>query len=142
MTNEEENLSGVVPYLLAILVCDSGTIDQNSGKKTLVGIFDRVIAEKFSTSRWLSVYFKLSDAEGNYQFKVQYAQVETGNILAEAETDVLIIKSRLDIRDFLITYPAPLPIPEAGQYEFRLFANNIFLGHITIDAAMPRERKE
>ena len=134
MTSEEQNLSRVVPYLLAILVCDSGTIDRNSGKKTLVGIFDRVIAKNFPTSRWLSVYFKLTDAQGNYRFKIQYAQVKTGNILAEAETDALTIESRLDIRDFLITYPAPLVIPEGGQYEFRLYANDMFLGRIAVNA--------
>ncbi len=139
MTNQEENLSRVVPYLLAILVCDSATIDRNSGKKTLVGIFDRVIAGKFSTSRWCSVYFKLSDAQGNYRFKVQYAQVETGNILAEAETkEALTIKNRLDTFDSLISFPRALPIPQAGQYEFRLYANDIFLGRIAINA-MQRE---
>ena len=142
MTNEKQTLSRVVPYLLAILVCDSGTIDRNSGKKTLVGIFDRVIAKKFPTSRWLSVYFKLSDAQGKYRFKVQYAQVRTGNILAEAETqDALTIKSRLDTFSSLISFPVAIPIPEPGQYEFRLYANNMFLGRIAINA-MQRERKE
>jgi len=135
MTNEEQTLSKVVPYLLAILVCDSGTIDRNSGKKTLVGIFDRVIAKEFPTSRWLSVYFKLSDAQGNYRFKVQYAQVKTDKILAEAETkDLQTIKSRLDTFDSLISFPMALLIPEVGQYEFRLYANNMFLGRIAINA--------
>ena len=142
MTSEEQNLSRVVPYLLAILVCDSGTVDRNSGKKTLVGIFDRVIAKEFPTSRWLSVYFKLSDAQGNYRFKVQYAQVETDKILAEAETkDLQIIKSRLDTFDSLIGFPVALPIPEVGQYEFRLYANNMFLGRIAINA-VPRDKRE
>ena len=143
MTSEGENLSRVVPYLLALLVCDSGTIDPNSGKKTLVGIFDRVWAEKFSTSRWLSVYFKLTDAQGKYQFKVQYAQVKTDNILAEAATrDALTIKSRLDTFDSLISFPQALPIPEAGQYEFRLYANNMFLGRITINAVQREKAGE
>jgi len=140
VTSEEQKLSRVVPFLLAILVCDSGTVDLNSGKKTLVGIFDRVWAKEFPTSRWLSVYFKLSDAEGNYQFKVQYAQVKTGNIIAEVETqDALTIESRLAIFDLLISYPKALPIPEAGQYEFRLYANDMFLGRIAIKAEQ-RER--
>jgi hypothetical protein len=134
MGKAEQNLSKVVPYLLAILVCDSGAVDLNSGKKTLVGVFDRVITKDFPTSRWLSVYFKLSDAQGKYKFKVQYAQVGTGNILAEAETDVLTIERRLDMRDFLITPPAPLLFPGAGQYEFRLYANDMFLGRIAVSA--------
>ena len=137
MTNEKQKLSKVVPYLLAILVCDSGTVDLNSGKKTLVGIFDRVWAKRFPTSRWLSVYFKLSDAQGDYQFKVQYAQVKSGNILAEVQMqDALTIKSRLDIFDLLISYPKALPIPEAGQYEFRLYANDMFLGRIAVNAVL------
>ena len=136
MTNDEQTLSKVVPFLLAILVCDSGIIDRNSGKKTLVGIFDRVIAKEFPTSRWLSVYFKLSDAQGNYRFKVQYAQVKTGKILVEARTEKpQTIESRLDIFDSLISFPRALPIPEAGQYEFRLSANDMFLGRIAINAA-------
>jgi len=134
MTNKEQALSKVLPYLQALLICDSGTVDRNSGKKTLVGVFDRVIAKDFPTPRWLSVYFKLSDAQGKYKFKVQYAQVGTGNILAEAETDVLTIESRLDMRDFLITPPAPLLFPEAGQYEFRLYANDMFLGRVAVSA--------
>lgn len=142
MTNDEQTLSKVVPFLLAILVCDTGTIDPNSGKKTLVGIFDRVIAGKFPTFRWLAVYFKLSDAQGKYQFKVQYAQVKTDKILAEAETkDLQTIKSRLDTFDSLISFPMALAIPEVGQYEFRLYANNMFLGRIAINA-VPRDEKE
>ena len=134
MTGEEQNLSKVVPYLLAILVCDSGTFDPNSGKKTLVGIFDRVITRNFPTSRSYSVYFRLTDAQGNYRFKVQYAQVETDNILGEFETrDIVNIKNRLDTFDLFTSSP-PLPIPEAGQYEFRLYANNMFLGRIAIKA--------
>lgn len=139
MTSEKQNLSRVVPFLLAILVCDSGTVDRNSGKKTLVGIFDRVIARKFPTSRLYSVYFKLTDAQGNYRFKVQYAQVKTGNILAEFETrDTLNIKNRLDTFDLLISSP-PLLILEAGQYEFRLYANDMFLGRIAINAMLREE---
>lgn len=142
MTSEEQSLSRVVPYLLAILVCDSGTVDRNSGKKTLVGIFDRVVAENFPTSRWLAVYFKLGDAQGKYRFKIQYAQVRTGNILAEAETqDALTIESRLDTFSSLISFPVAIPIPEPGQYEFRLYANNMFLGRIAM-SAVQKERKE
>lgn len=143
MTSEGENLSRVVPYLLALLVCDSGTIDRNSGKKTLVGIFDRVTVGNFPTSRWLSVYFKLTDAQGKYIFKTQYTQVKSGNILAEAETkDALPIKNRLDTFDSLIMFPMALPIPEAGQYEFRLYANNMFLGRIAINAVQGEKPKE
>jgi len=145
MTNDEQTLSKVVPFLLAILVCDSGTVDQNSGKKTLVGIFDQVIARKFPTSRSLSVYFKLSDAQGKYKFRVQYAQVKTGKILAGAETrDVVTIESRLDIFDSLISFPMdlPIPVPEAGQYEFRLDANNMFLGRIAINALQAKDIEE
>jgi len=140
MTKEGQTLSKVVPYLQAILVCDSGTVDPNSGKKTLVGIFDRIIAIEFPTSRCLSIYFRLSDAQGNYRFKVQYAQVATDKILAEVETrDVVTIKSRLDTVDSLISSPQALLVPEEGQYEFRLYANDMFLGRIAINAEQAKK---
>ncbi len=143
MASEKQTLSKVVPYLLALLVCDSGTIDRNSGKKTLVGIFDRIIAGEFPTSRWLSVYFRLTDAQGKYIFKTQYAQVKSGNILAEAETkDALTIENRLDTFDSLMSFPMALLVPEPGQYEFRLYANDMFLGRIAINAVQREKPKE
>ena len=140
MTNEEQNLSKVVPFLLAILVCDAGTVEPGSGKKTLVGIFDRVLADKFPTNRQCTLYFKITDAQGKYIFKIEYVQVSTDAKLAEATSNVLSIKDRLQAADFILDFP-PLSVPDAGQYEFRLYANDMYLGRAVITAEKRSEVK-
>jgi len=140
MTNDEQTLSKVVPFLLAVLVCDTGAVEPSSGKKTLVGIFDRVLADKFATTRPCTLYFKITDAEGKYIFKIEYAQVSTGAKLAEATSKVLSIEDRLKTTDFILSFP-PLSIPDAGQYEFRLYANDMYLGRATIIAEKRSEVK-
>ncbi len=133
MTSEEQNLSKVVPFLLAILVCDAGTVEPGSGKKTLVGIFDRVLTDNIPTNRQCALYFKITDAQGKYIFKIEYAQVSTGAKLAGATSKVLSIEDRLKATDFILDFP-PLLIPDAGQYEFRLYANDMYLGRAVITA--------
>ena len=139
MTSEED-LSKVVPFLLAILVCDASTVEPSSGKKTLVGIFDRVLADNFPTNRQCALYFKITDAQGKYIFKIEYAQVNTGTKLAEATSNVVSIKDRLKAADFILGFP-PLSVPAPGQYEFRLYANNMYLGRATITAEKRSEVK-
>ena len=140
MASEEQDLSRVVPFLLAILVCDTGAVEPSSRKKTLVGIFDRVLADKFATTRPCTLYFKITDAQGKYKFKVEYVQVSTGTKLAEAVSNVVVIDDRLKVRDFILSFP-PLSIPDAGQYEFRLYANDMYLGRATITAEKRSEVK-
>ena len=140
MGNDEQNLSSVVPFLLAILVCDTDAVEPGSGKKTLIGIFDRIVVDQFAITHPCTLYFKITDAQGRYKFKVEYVQVSTGTKLAGAESNVVVIDNRLQVRDFILSTP-PLSIPEAGQYEFRLYANDMYLGRATIMAEKRGEVK-
>ena len=124
--------SEIVPVLVAALVCDVAAIDPSTGKKNLIGIFDKVHVGKFPTQRPMTLYLKLTDAEGYYNFQVRYVQVSLGNVLAEAAGE-LNATDRLASADLYIPFP-PLPIPEQGRYEFQVWANLVFLGATFIDA--------
>lgn len=132
---EQRPLSAVVPALVAALVCDVAVADPSTGKKTLVGIFDRVNVGKFPTTRPMSLYMKVTDAEGYYETEARYVQVSSGKVLAEAKGE-MHSNNRLTSLDLHIQFP-PLPIPEAGRYEFQVWANSMFLGATFIDA-VPR----
>jgi hypothetical protein len=80
----------------------------------------------------MSLYIKLTDAEGYYKLEVRYVQVSSGNILAQADGE-LRSSNRLASVDLYIQFP-PLPIPEPGRYEFQIWANSAFLGATFIDA--------
>lgn len=132
MTQEERPLSKVVPVLVAVLVCDTAGADPATGKKNLIGVFDRVIARTFPSQRPMSVYVKLTDAEGSYKIQLRYVQTRSSQELARAEAPAESA-SRLGSLDFVISTP-PLPIPSEGRYEFQVFANDIYLGGTFIDA--------
>lgn len=132
---EQRHLSAVVPVLVAALVCDAAVTDPSTSKKTLVGIFDKVNVGQFPTQRPMSLYLKVTDAEGYYDIEVRYVQVGSGKVLAEAKGK-MHSNNRLMSLDLNIAFP-PLPIPDKGRYEFQIWANSMFLGATFIDA-MPR----
>lgn len=133
MTQGKKPLSKVVPVLLAAIVCDVAVADPSTGKKNLIGIFDKInVGGDFPTSRPMSLYVKLTDADGYYQTEVKYVQVNSGKTMAEAKGE-LQANNKLASPEILIRFP-PLPIPEEGRYEFQIWANNTFLGTTFIDA--------
>lgn len=132
MAQQKQPLSQVVPVLVAVLICDVAVPDPSTGKKNLIGIFNRINVMKFPTTRPMSVYIKLTDADGYYEFDVRFVQVKTGEVLAGAKGE-LKATDRLASTDLCIQFP-PLPMPEEGRYEFQVLANSIFLGSTFIDA--------
>lgn len=137
MIQETRPISGLVPYLIAALVCDVAVQDPSTAKKNLIGIFDRINVGKFPSKRPMTIYIKLTDAQGDYQMEVKYVQVSNGKVLAGARGE-LHATNLLASSDLYISFP-PLPIPNEGRYEFQIWANSMFLGSTFIDA-VPRDR--
>jgi hypothetical protein len=137
MGGQERQPSEVVPVLVAVLVCDAGVADPSTGKKNLIGIFDRVFVRQFPASRAMSVYVKLTDAEGQYRLIIRYVQTGSGRVLGEAAGEMKST-DRLTSADAILSF-APLPIPEAGRYEFQVWTNDAYLGGAFLDA-VPLER--
>ena len=128
----DRTYSQVVPLLVAVLVCDVAVADPATGKKNLIGIFDVVHVRNFPTTRPMSLYFKVADAEGTYKIEVRYVQVSTGKVIGSAEGE-LSTTDRLTTSEMHLTFP-PLPIPEMGAYEFQIWANSMFLGAASMRA--------
>lgn len=129
---QKKPLSNVVPVLVAALVCDVAVADPSTGKKNLIGIFDRIFVGEFPTTRRLSIYMKITDADGNYELEARYVQANSGTVLAQAGGN-LQSNDKLASIDLIIPFP-PLPIPKEGRYEFQIWANSMFLGATFIDA--------
>lgn len=132
MSKETKQPSNIVPLLVAALVCDVAAVDPSTGKKNLIGIFDRILVGQFPTKRGMHVYIKIADAQGHYELEVKYVQIGTGAVLAAAKGP-LDSSDRLQTADLYIPFP-PLPIPAVGRYEFQVWANSMYLGSATIQA--------
>jgi hypothetical protein len=106
------------PQNLAFIVCDSIIEDRATGKKTLVGIFNRVNSRTFPcTHPALSVFVSLTEGHGRYQAQLQCVKsTEDKPILqiegpVEFESPNVVVELGFNIRG--------LTFPEPGPYEFQ-----------------------
>lgn len=136
MSDESPKPSEVIPLLVAALVCDVAVADPSTGKTNLIGVFDIITVVTFPTARPISLYLKLTDAEGFYRINIRYVRVSDGMVIAEAGGE-LKATNRLESIDAVITFP-PLPIPEPGRYAFEILANSVYLGSSIINAKQLR----
>lgn len=125
-----EELSKVPPFFLAVLVCDEAMRDRRTGKTSLIGIFDRITVATFPTSRPMSLYMRLIDAEGYYQMRIEFVHADKDVLLTRVEGTINSPDRSVALEAIYQT--PPLPIPEPGRYEFRIHANNMYLGNAAI----------
>jgi len=130
------------PFLKALLLCEEIIVDERSKKKTLVGIFDNINVEKFPYVHLrLMIYVRVMDAQGEYRFRIDYVQVKTDQLLGRSEIPPITIQDRLRTQELIIT-PPPIPIPAPGEYEFRLWANDRYVGRVSFTATeRPRGKR-
>lgn len=121
------------PVPLAFLICDQVITDEVSKKRTVVGIFDTIWIGAFPTNyRPAALYVRLTDAEGAYKARIEYVQVASQKILATIEASVEVT-DRLMPAEFSVPLP-PIPIPSAGEYEFRLWLNDKYVHRVRFNA--------
>lgn len=119
------------PVLNAILVCDMAIREEGTGKVSLIGIFENINATSFPTLHpELSVYAKLTDADGEYVLRLELIQLEKARIIASGETTITP-SDRMGAVELNFNLHN-LVFPEAGLYEFRLSANGKHVGAKTL----------
>ncbi|MBQ27523.1 MAG: hypothetical protein CMH81_05205 [Nitrospiraceae bacterium] len=130
------------PSLQAIVVCDTIIEDRNTGKKSLVGIFTHLASKAFPCNYpSMSIYFCVTDAEGDYTFSLTLVHLDQNKQIAENTLPTITIKNRLQIVDYGITI-LHVQFQSPGRYDFRLFANNEFIGNkdfVVIQAKQPAQ---
>ncbi len=122
-----------IPSVVAMLVCDQVIVEQGTGKKSLIGVFETINAFSFPTQTRLAIYARLVDASGRYDFLIRLVNLKD-------ETKVAEIQAAADLdssvtAEFAINV-AGLILPEAGKYEFQLYANDMYLHRVTMNAAL------
>ena len=115
------------PINLAIIVCDSIIEDRESGKKTLVGIFNQLNSKSFPcTHPALSVFISLTEGQGCYQAQLQCVKSAGDEPILTLEGPVdfqdpkAIVELGFNIR--AMSFPGP------GTYEFHFLCDGVLLG--------------
>lgn len=122
---------GPVPFLVAMLVADLAIRDHQTNKVSLIGIFENIRAPSFPCRHEaLTVYAKVTDAQGTYDFRLEVIHLDKARRIAEVP-----IKGeaahRLGIGEIVVTIGG-LVFPGPGLYEFRLSANGRYVGSKTV----------
>ena len=120
MSKQPREPSSVIPLLVAALVCDVAVADPVTGKKNLIGIFDRIMVGTFPTKRPMSVYIKLADADGYYEVAVRYVERGTNTTLVEALKHLEQSKSMIDSRPLIYIFRfRPFPFRGKADMNFK-----------------------
>jgi hypothetical protein len=123
-----------IPSLLAILLCDQIILEQGTGKKTLVGVFDDLWSNSEPITQRVGFYAKMTDLEGHYQFAIKVVRIAAEGEIVVAGGNIPMtqpITNRLANLDIALNVPTVFPT--FGKYEFQLFANDMYLGRAVLN---------
>ena len=115
-----------------MLICDQIIAELGTGKKSLIGIFEIIGAFQFpAVIPRISVYARLMDGFGKYQFKLRLVKLKDESLIQEItlEGD---IKDSMHASELVINMMG-ITLPEAGKYEFQLYSGEIYLHRATME---------
>lgn len=117
----------IVPYPLAMMICDMIYADPGTGKISLLGCFSNVFAPRFPAKHpMLFVYAAITDGRGKTPLTLKLVDAnEDREPIFQAENEVEFIDPRA-IVDLTLGIQN-LIFPEPGEYRFQLFAGSEFL---------------
>lgn len=111
------------PVVKAFLICDQVLHDAGTGKKSLIGLFHELRAERFpAVHPLLWVYANLTNARGRYQFEIRLVEMTENTELGVGRPPPIEIPGPLQTTE-LSAQLRSVTLPRAGTYEFQLLAN-------------------
>lgn len=109
-----------------MLLCDLTIREHGSGKISLIGVFENISAARFPVvHRALSVYAKLTDAEGEYTIRLELIRLDDSHVVAQG-TLKATFADRMSPGELIFNLEN-LGLERAGRYEFRLYAGDRFV---------------
>lgn len=113
-----------LPIVKAFLICDQIIHDAQTGKKSLIGVFHELRADRFPALHpVLWIYANLTNARGRYAFEIRLVDVTRNTVLGNGTPPPIDIPGPLQTTE-LSAQLRHVALPSAGTYEFHLLANN------------------
>jgi hypothetical protein len=127
VTRKRDMSSAPQPVLKAFLICDQVIHDGQTGKKSLIGVFHELRADRFpAVHPVLWIYANLTDAHGTYTFEIRLVDVERNNVLGKGTPPQIQIPGPLQTTE-LSAQLRNVQLPGPGTYEFQLLVNGELL---------------
>jgi hypothetical protein len=132
-----------IPFVTAILLCDQAITEAGTGKKTLVGIFDRIVTKSIPAEHgpfWL--YAKMTDLFGSNRIRLEMIHLKTEKKILGLTIATSDIPEAMRLQQLDWAFPLPrIHFPLEGEYEFQIYANNVFIGRTVLIIQKMAERK-
>ncbi len=133
-------MSGPKPSPIALVVCDN-IYQEPGGKTALVGLFNRITAERLPVKHpRLCVYASVTDIRPNTVFKLEIVHSETDRVVVSMGgpppgemTPINICDLRFELRN-LVFY-------EDGLYYIRFWGNDHLLLQRPFQVSLPEKEK-
>ena len=120
-----------LPSLKSILICDQIIDDVVTRKKTLVGIFERIIAKQFPVNHGtMGIFFQVTDVAGEFDFAMELADLSEDKVLGVAELPRARLDNAAVTSSFALMFQG-LRFDHPGTYEFR-WCNKELLGQMPL----------
>ncbi len=120
------------PVVKSFLIADAVIQDRMTGKWSVIGLFNRIMAPQFPVMHpTVAIFVKVADAQGRYKVKVEFRDSED-RVVSAFEGLELEVKDRGEEVEFgLPTHLLPLQRP--GRYHFQLHMNGEYLASARLD---------
>jgi hypothetical protein len=115
------------PACNAMLICDQALQEGATGKTSLVGIFENISANLYpARCGLLTVYAKLTDAQGEYRVRLELVNLADLTVVGQGQFRATISDRMVPAE--LIFQIGGLNFEKPGRYDFRLYANDRWVG--------------
>ena len=116
------------PLGLALIICDTVIADENTKKKSLIGIFNRLWAVSFPCRHpEFHVFVSITGGHGKYRFVLQCVNETNGETINNLSGD-LTFKSPKQVIEADFNF-RPIVFPEPGQYSFEFLCDDEMVLH-------------
>jgi hypothetical protein len=131
-----------LPFVVAMLTCDTAITEARTNKKTLVGVFDKIMVQEVPTIfRPFWLYAKLADLRGAHRLRIEIVHLGSEKKIIGVEAETRSPNGSTDTFEFAMPVP-PMPIPLTGTYEIQLFSDNIFIGRTVVTVIKGEKKQE
>jgi hypothetical protein len=123
------------PKVRAFLFCDAAIHDTNTGKTTVVGTFDYLVAPGFPAVHGsCALYCKVTEMNGTYRFSVRILAPDLETVVAESMSDrSLAADDPLRHYDYVVNL-SDLLLVEPGRYAVQLLYSGKIEDQFSVEA--------
>ena len=134
-------MSYAPPEVLAMVICDLVIEDAESGKKSLIGLFDHVYTTRLpSVVNELNVFLSLTDGRGAPAAEIRCINSANGDELFRTEGEIEF-PDPLTVVDLHFRFQG-CEFPDEGEYRFQFFCEGELLRERKFFVTLESEEEE